>query len=92
VWGTQHSVHVGEYEFENRLNIPPLLDPDTRPELVVDINGLTELDYIREDGGPLRIGAMTRQVTLERSELVRRRWPLLDGIRACGRARRRGGL
>jgi CO/xanthine dehydrogenase FAD-binding subunit len=48
-----------------------------RPELVVDINGLAELDYIRADDGPLRIGAMTRQVALERSELVRRRWPLL---------------
>jgi carbon-monoxide dehydrogenase medium subunit len=48
-----------------------------RPELVVDVNGVAELDYIRADDGPLRIGAMTRQVTLERSELVRRRWPLL---------------
>jgi CO/xanthine dehydrogenase FAD-binding subunit len=49
-----------------------------QPELVLDINGVAELDYIRADGGPLRIGAMTRQVTLERSELVRRRWPLLN--------------
>jgi CO/xanthine dehydrogenase FAD-binding subunit len=48
-----------------------------RPELVVDINGIVELDYIRADGGPLRIGAMTRQAALERSKLVRRRWPLL---------------
>jgi CO/xanthine dehydrogenase FAD-binding subunit len=48
-----------------------------RPELIVDINGVAELDYIRADDGPLLIGAMTRQVALERSELVRRRWPLL---------------
>jgi CO/xanthine dehydrogenase FAD-binding subunit len=48
-----------------------------RPELVVDINGIEELDYLGADDGPLRIGAMTRQVALERSELVRRRWPLL---------------
>jgi CO/xanthine dehydrogenase FAD-binding subunit len=48
-----------------------------RPEVVVDLNGIAELDYIRAGNGPLRIGAMTRQVTLERSELVRRRWPLL---------------
>jgi CO/xanthine dehydrogenase FAD-binding subunit len=48
-----------------------------RPELVVDINGIAELDYIRADDGPLRIGAMARQVALERSELVRRRWSLL---------------
>lgn len=48
-----------------------------QPELVIDINGVAELDYISAEGGPLRIGAMTRQVALERSELVRERWPLL---------------
>jgi CO/xanthine dehydrogenase FAD-binding subunit len=48
-----------------------------RPEVVVDINGIAELDYIRVGDRSLRIGAMTRQVTLERSDLVRRRWPLL---------------
>jgi CO/xanthine dehydrogenase FAD-binding subunit len=48
-----------------------------RPELVVDINGVAELDFIQADEGLLRIGAMTRQVALERSELVGRRWPLL---------------
>jgi CO/xanthine dehydrogenase FAD-binding subunit len=53
-----------------------------RPELVVDANGIAELDYIRAEDGPLRIGAMTRQATLERSGLVRRRWPLLH--RAIG--------
>jgi CO/xanthine dehydrogenase FAD-binding subunit len=56
-----------------------------QPELVVDINGIAELDYIRADDGPLRIGAMTRQVALERSELVRRRWPLLyEAVRLVG--------
>ena len=49
-----------------------------RPELVVDVNGIAELDYIRGDEGALRIGALTRQVTLERSELVGRGWPLLQ--------------
>lgn len=48
-----------------------------QPELVIDINGMVELDYIRADGGPLRIGAITRQVALERSEIIRERWPLL---------------
>ncbi len=58
-----------------------------RPELVVDINGISELDYIRADDGPLRIGAMTRQVSLERSELVQRRWPLLhEAVRFVGHA------
>jgi CO/xanthine dehydrogenase FAD-binding subunit len=58
-----------------------------QPELVVDINGIAELDYIRAEDGTLRIGAMTRQVTLERSELVRQRWPLLSkAIRLVGHA------
>jgi CO/xanthine dehydrogenase FAD-binding subunit len=56
-----------------------------QPELVVDINGVAELDYIRAGDGRLRIGAMTRQVALERSELVRRRWPLLhEAVRLVG--------
>ena len=58
-----------------------------RPGLVVDINGIAELDYIRADDGPLRIGAMTRQAVLEGSELVRRRWPLLHkAVRLVGHA------
>jgi CO/xanthine dehydrogenase FAD-binding subunit len=56
-----------------------------RPELVVDLGGIAELDYIRADAGPLRIGAMARQAALERSELVQRRWPLLHkAIRFVG--------
>jgi CO/xanthine dehydrogenase FAD-binding subunit len=56
-----------------------------QPELVVDINGIAELDYIRADDRSLRIGTMTRQVALERSEPVRRRWPLLHkAIRLVG--------
>jgi CO/xanthine dehydrogenase FAD-binding subunit len=58
-----------------------------QPELVVDLGGVAELDYIHADHGPLRIGAMTRQVMLERSELVRQRWPLLSkAIRLVGHA------
>jgi CO/xanthine dehydrogenase FAD-binding subunit len=56
-----------------------------RPEVVVDLNGIAELDYIRADDGPLRIGAMARQVALERSELVRQRWSLLHAaVRLVG--------
>jgi CO/xanthine dehydrogenase FAD-binding subunit len=58
-----------------------------RPELVVDLNGIAELDYIRAEDGVLRIGAMTRQLALERSELVRERSPLLNkAVRFVGHA------
>ena len=56
-----------------------------RPELVVDVNGLSELDYIRAEDGRLRIGALTRQAALERSDLVRTSWPLLrKAVRLVG--------
>ena len=47
------------------------------PEHVVDINGIPGLSGIREAGGVLRIGALTRESDLEESELIRTRYPLL---------------
>ena len=41
------------------------------PEYLVDINDLHELAYIREEGGELRIGALTRHFELERPSC----WP-----------------
>jgi CO/xanthine dehydrogenase FAD-binding subunit len=56
-----------------------------RPELVVDINGVAELDYLHADDGVLRIGALTRQATLERSELVAGQRSLLkQAVRLAG--------
>jgi CO/xanthine dehydrogenase FAD-binding subunit len=49
-----------------------------RPDLIVDINRLSELDRLERDDGVLRIGALTRQSALERSELVAAGWPLLS--------------
>lgn len=42
-----------------------------RPELLIDINGLTDLAYIRVDGHELAVGAMTRHVTVLDSPLLR---------------------
>jgi len=47
------------------------------PRHVVDINGIPDLAYVREEGGVLRIGGLTRESDLEASELVRTRYPLL---------------
>ena len=44
---------------------------------LVDIGRIPGLDYIKEEGGFLRIGAMTRQATLERSDLIRTKYPIL---------------
>jgi CO/xanthine dehydrogenase FAD-binding subunit len=48
-----------------------------RPTRIVDANALGELSHLRRAGGVLKIGAMTRQATLERSGLVAEHWPLL---------------
>ena len=44
---------------------------------LVDIGRIPGLDGIREENGFLCIGAMTRQAALERSELVRAKYPIL---------------
>ena len=46
------------------------------PEHLIDINDLTELSYIREQEGEIRIGAMTRHVDLLRSDLLAQHFPL----------------
>ena len=46
------------------------------PEHLVDINDIDELAYIREEGPEVRIGALTRHVDLERSELLAQRFPV----------------
>jgi CO/xanthine dehydrogenase FAD-binding subunit len=48
-----------------------------RPERLVDLNRLGELAYVRRDDGALRIGAMTRQATLERALALSPGWSLL---------------
>ncbi|HEV3055018.1 MAG TPA: xanthine dehydrogenase family protein subunit M [Solirubrobacteraceae bacterium] len=46
------------------------------PEHLIDINDLSELDYITETDGAVRIGALTRHVTLLKSELLAERFPV----------------
>lgn len=48
-----------------------------QPACLVDINRISGLAYIKEEGGYLRIGAMTREADLDASALVRARYPLL---------------
>jgi carbon-monoxide dehydrogenase medium subunit len=46
------------------------------PEHLIDINDLGELSFIREEGYEVRIGALTRHVELERSDLLAVRLPI----------------
>jgi aerobic carbon-monoxide dehydrogenase medium subunit len=47
------------------------------PAVLVDLNGLSELSYITDGTGELKIGGMTRQRTVERSGLIAERAPLI---------------
>ena len=57
--------------------IPMLNFRLARPARLVDLGRIGALAYLRRSGGVLRIGALTRQVTLERSALIAAGWPLL---------------
>ncbi|MFL6260437.1 MAG: FAD binding domain-containing protein [Thermoanaerobaculia bacterium] len=44
---------------------------------LVDIGRIPDLEYIREEGGVLRIGGRTRESALEHSDLIQAKYPLL---------------
>lgn len=48
-----------------------------RPECLIDINELSELNYIRRDGDLLRIGAMTRHTSLLESADIAALFPIV---------------
>ena len=49
----------------------------SEPGYLIDISGIQGLDYILEESGQLRIGAMTREASLEESQIVRENFPIL---------------
>jgi CO/xanthine dehydrogenase FAD-binding subunit len=48
-----------------------------KPRVLIDLNRVDGLAYIREEGALLALGALTRHAAIERSDLVARRQPLL---------------
>jgi carbon-monoxide dehydrogenase medium subunit len=59
-------------------SLMPLLNMRlARPTVIVDLNRIAELAYIKAADGRLRIGAMTRQRAAEQNPLVRGHLPLL---------------
>lgn len=48
-----------------------------RPAYIVDLNRIAGLSYIKEEGGFLKIGGLTREAEMEASALVRSKYPLL---------------
>ncbi|MET1064338.1 MAG: FAD binding domain-containing protein, partial [Arthrobacter sp.] len=54
----------------------------SRPEWLIDINDLYELDFILRDGGKLRIGALTRHTTLLESDEIAALFPIVRDAEA----------
>jgi carbon-monoxide dehydrogenase medium subunit len=48
-----------------------------RPAYLIDINRIAGLAYIREEGGYLRIGGLTREADIESSPLIHAKYPIL---------------
>lgn len=79
-WGEGAKVLAGGQSLMPMLNLRL-----ARPDCLVDINPLDELDYLHEESGWLRVGARVRQRRVELSQEVTRRVPLLaEAVRFVG--------
>jgi aerobic carbon-monoxide dehydrogenase medium subunit len=66
-----------------------------RPKVLIDIHRISDLNYIREEAGQIRCGAMTRHVQIEESELVLDKIPMVSeaaGAIGDAQVRNRGTL
>ena len=67
--------------------IPMLNFRLAHPGVVVDVNRLTDLAYVRQHDGGVAVGALTRQHAVEQSDLVRARVPVVaEACRFIGHA------
>jgi carbon-monoxide dehydrogenase medium subunit len=66
-----------------------------QPGHLIDLGRISGLSYIREDGGVVAVGAMTRYVDIERSEVLEKYFALLpEGVAQIGdpQVRNRGTI
>jgi carbon-monoxide dehydrogenase medium subunit len=76
---------LGEYENAKILVGGQSLIPLMRfrlasPAVLVDLNRVEGLSYLKEEDGCLKIGSMTRESTLDHSPLVKEKYPLIAGV------------
>ena len=56
-----------------------------QPAHLIDLGKIKELSYIRDDGDAIAVGAMTRYVDIERSDLIKQHFALLpEGVDLIG--------
>ena len=62
--------------------IPAMRYRLARPAVLVDINPIKDLTYLKEEDGYLRIGATTRDAALEFTPFIRERYSLITSVSA----------
>lgn len=50
------------------------------PECLIDINNIPDLAYIKEEGGVIKIGALTREAEIEHSDLLKKYFPIFADV------------
>lgn len=50
------------------------------PEYLIDINDIPGLSHIKEEGGVLKIGALTREAEVEHSDLLKKHFPIFGDV------------
>jgi carbon-monoxide dehydrogenase medium subunit len=53
-----------------------------RPGWLIDINSVSGLDYIKEEGGFLKIGGLAREAEIDASKLIRSKYPIIHDTAA----------
>jgi carbon-monoxide dehydrogenase medium subunit len=76
------SVYQGEAKvLSGGMSLIPLMKLRfASPSAIIDVNNIPGLDDLHEDGGQLRIGALVRNRTIIRSDVVRARYPLMASV------------
>jgi aerobic carbon-monoxide dehydrogenase medium subunit len=50
------------------------------PEYLIDINNIPGLAYVKEEAGIVKIGALTREVEIEHSDLLKKHFPIFPDV------------
>jgi carbon-monoxide dehydrogenase medium subunit len=50
------------------------------PEVLIDINNIPGLSYVKEEEGKIKLGGLTREAEIEHSELLKKHFPIFSDV------------
>jgi len=75
------ALHVEAAPLAGGQSLTPLMNLRlARPAHIVDLNRISDLDYVRVENGTLRVGALVRHAEMGRSDVVRRALPVAPAV------------